>query len=171
MPRIPLRWMIRQCFLANTGIQFYRETFKHIGLDPTTLFPFVTTRPPAMETSASCVAEATASTYCPDPGLVTLNDQAQASPTAACTFKSENHEELLDALSPLYDQLELSKAWWILEILPLRHLVQDRKEMSWKHYWRCVFFTARPFRCHSCGPGFSPQGELGPRPSDSKPCS
>jgi hypothetical protein len=31
--------MIRQCFLANTGIQFYCETFKHIGLDPATLFP------------------------------------------------------------------------------------------------------------------------------------
>jgi hypothetical protein len=128
--------MIRQCFLANTGIQFYRKAFKHIGLDPTTLFPFVTTRPPALETSASCVAEAKASTYCPDPNLVTLNDQAQASPIAACTFESENHEELLDSLSPLYDQLELSKAWWILEILPLRHLVQDRKEMSWEHNWR-----------------------------------
>lgn len=133
--------MIRQCFLANTGIQFYRKAFKHIGLDPATLFPFVTIRPPALETSASCVAEAKASTYCPDPHRVTLNDQAQASPIAACTFKSEDHEELLDALSPLYDQLELSKAWWILEIIPLRHLVQDRKELSWKRYWRYVFFT------------------------------
>ena len=163
--------MIRQCFLANTGIQFYRKAFKHIGLDPTTVFPFVTTRPPALETSAPCVAEAKASTYCPDPNLVTLNDQAQASPIAACTFKSENHEELLDALSPLYDQLELSKAWWILEILPLSHLVQDRKDLSWKHYRRCVFFTPRPSSFHSYGRDFFSQGELGPRPSNSKPCS
>ncbi len=133
--------MIRQCFLADTGIQFYRKTFKHIGLDPTTLYPFVTPRTSALEASASCVAEARASTHCPDPTLATLNDQAQASPIAACTFKSENHEELLDALSPIYDQLELSKAWWILEILPLRHLVQDRKEFSWKPYWRYVPFT------------------------------
>jgi hypothetical protein len=136
LARIPLRWMIRQCFLANTGIQFYRTTFKHIGLDPTTLFPFVTTRPLALGTSASCVAEARASTYCPDPHRVTVNDQAQASPMAACTFKAEEHEELLDALSPIYDQLKLLKAWWILEILPLRHLVQDRKELSWKPYWQ-----------------------------------
>jgi hypothetical protein len=141
LARIPLRWMIRQCFLANTGIQFYRKTFKHIGLDPTTLFPFVTTRPPALETSTSCVAEARSSTYCPDPHHVTLNDQAQTSPVAAYTFKSEEHEELLDALSPIYDQLELLKAWWILEILPLRHLVQDRKELSWKSYRPYVFFT------------------------------
>jgi len=136
MARIPLRWMIRQCFLANTGIQFYRKTFKHIGLDPTTLFPFVTTRPKALETSASCVAEAKASTHCPDPYQVTFNDQAQASPIAACTFKSEEHEELLDALSPIYDQLEKVKAWWVLEILPLHHLVQDRKELSWKPFWQ-----------------------------------
>jgi hypothetical protein len=134
--------MIRQCFLANTGIQFYRTTFKHIGLDPTTLFPFVTTRPLALGTSASCVAEARASTYCPDPHRVTVNDQAQASPMAACTFKAEENEELLDALSPIYDQLKLLKAWWILEILPLRHLVQDRKELSWEPYWQYVFFTA-----------------------------
>jgi hypothetical protein len=136
--------MIRQSFLANTGIRFYRETFRHIGLDPATLFPFVTTRPPALETSASCVAEARASTYCPDPPQVGLNDQAQASPIAACTFKSEGHEELLDALSPHYDQLELSKAWWILEILPLRHLMQDRKETSWKHYCGMSFFFFTP---------------------------
>ena len=133
--------MIRQCFLANTGIQFYHETFKHIGLDPTTLFPYVTTRPPALETSASSVAEARASTHCPDPLRVTLNDQAQASPIAACTFKSEEHEELLDALSPIFDQLELLKAWWILEILPLRHHMQDRKKLLWKPEWQYVFFS------------------------------
>jgi len=133
--------MIRQCFLANTGIQFYLTTFKHIGVDHTMLLPFVTTRPRELETSTSCVAEAKASTYCPDPQNVTLNDQAQASPIAACTFKSEEHEELLDALSPIHDQLDLLKAWWILEILPLRHLVQDRKELSWKSYWQYVFFT------------------------------
>jgi hypothetical protein len=136
--------MIRQCFLANTGIQFYRTTFKHIGLDPATLFPFVTTRPPALETSASCVAEARASTYCPNPHQVTLNDQAQASPIAACTFKAEEHEELSDALSPIYDQLERLKVWWILEILPLRHLVQDRKELSWKSYRQYVFHPQFP---------------------------
>src|SRR6267154_2038629 len=137
--------MIRQCFLANTGIQFYRTTFKHIGLDPAALFPFVSTRPPALETSASCVAEAlaSASTHCLDAHHLTPNDQVQASPMAACTFKSEEDEELLDALSRIYDQLELltGKAWWILEILPLRHLEQDRKDFSWKPYWQYVFFT------------------------------
>ena len=156
MARIPLRWMIRQCFLAKTGIQFYRTTFKHIGLNPTTIFPFVTTRPPALETSASCVAEARASTYCPDPLRATVNDQAQASPIAACTFKSEEHEELLDALSPIDDQLEKLKAWWILEFLPLLHSEQDRKDFSWNSDRWYVFFPPILSLCHSHGCDFSP---------------
>lgn len=119
--------MIRQCFLSNTGIQFYRNTFKDIGLDPATIFPFVITRPPALEAFVSCVSVARASTHCPDAHHVAHDDQAQASPMAACTFKSEEHEELLDALSPIHDKLELLKAWWILEILPLRRLVHGRK--------------------------------------------
>ena len=60
---------------------------------------------------------------------------------AACTFKSEEHEELLDALSPINDELEKRKAWWILEVIPLRHLEQDRKDFSWKPYWQYVFLS------------------------------
>jgi hypothetical protein len=37
LARIPLRWMIRECFRANTGIQFYRESLKRVGLNPDTL--------------------------------------------------------------------------------------------------------------------------------------
>jgi len=160
--------MVRQCFLADTGIQFYHRTFKHIGLDPATLFPFVTPRPAALEPSASCVAEAKASTYCPEESDITRNDEVQASPIAACTFKSEEHEDLLDALSPIYDQLELSKAWWILEFIPLHHHVQDRKEYSWKHYWKYVLFPLIPALRYSCARGCSPQDELWPRPPNSK---
>jgi len=37
LARIPLRWMIRQCFLAKTGIMFHGERLKTIGLDPNSL--------------------------------------------------------------------------------------------------------------------------------------
>ena len=34
LARIPLRWMIRECFQANTGIIFYARALEHeIGLD------------------------------------------------------------------------------------------------------------------------------------------
>lgn len=38
--------MIRQCFLANTGIQFQTELLRSVGLDPNSLYPVVKERPP-----------------------------------------------------------------------------------------------------------------------------
>ncbi|KAH9854309.1 hypothetical protein C2E23DRAFT_775632 [Lenzites betulinus] len=39
LARIPLRWMIRECFRTRTGIRFHGELLKDIGLDPATLWP------------------------------------------------------------------------------------------------------------------------------------
>lgn len=39
LARIPLRWMIRECFRTNTGIRFHAELLKEVGLDPCTLWP------------------------------------------------------------------------------------------------------------------------------------
>jgi hypothetical protein len=147
--------MIRQCFKVKTGIQFHLESFKDIGLDPTTLFPIVTDRPRALEPSASAIADVKASlkvsAHVAEPSDATLTDETHATPTAASTFKSEEDEELLDALCPIYDQLKLAKAWWILEIIPLRHRVQNRHDMKWKSYSQYVFFPkdfVSPL-CHS----------------------
>jgi hypothetical protein len=52
--------------------------------------------------------------------------------------RSEEDEELADALTPIYDQLKLSRFWWILEILPMRHRVQNRDNALWKSEWRYV---------------------------------
>jgi hypothetical protein len=133
--------MIRECFRTNTGIQFYRDSFKDIGLDPDT---FLDPRPPALVPTPTRVAqvEAAAQTaaHAPEPSDGTLVE-AQASPTAACSFKSEEDEELADALSPKYDQLELSKPWWILELLPMRHREQNRKDYSLTYEWKYVFVS------------------------------
>ena len=142
--------MIRQCFLANTGIQFYRETFKDIGLNPETLYPFVLPRPKALTADASIVAKVKMATnHKAEPTDATLVDEVQASPTAASSFKTEEEEEVADALCPLFDQLKLSKTWWILEILPLRHRKQNRHDSSWVSYWMYVFF-------HTCFPASLP---------------
>ena len=134
--------MIRQCFLANTGIQFHREAFRDIGIDPDAIFPSVVPRPPALKASAYVPpAENGASAHVAEPIEATLTDEVQASPTAAATFKSEEDEELVDALSPIYDELQLSKAWWILELLPMRHHHQNREDGSWHNYWSYVFLS------------------------------
>jgi hypothetical protein len=42
----------------------------------------------------------------------------------------------------LYDQLKLSKSWWILEIIPLRLRAQIRHDAVWVPYWRYVSSVA-----------------------------
>jgi len=128
--------MIRECFLAGTGIQFHRDSFKSIGLDPAALDPFVVTpRSKPLVPYPTTVAELRASAHKAEATEATLTDEAQASPIAASTFQSEEDEELADAISPIYDQLKLARGWWILEILPLRHRVQNRRDTSWKPFW------------------------------------
>ena len=39
LARIPLRWMIREVFRANTGIRFHTEPLRELGLDPASLWP------------------------------------------------------------------------------------------------------------------------------------
>ncbi|EJF67348.1 hypothetical protein DICSQDRAFT_77001 [Dichomitus squalens LYAD-421 SS1] len=41
LARIPLRWMVRECFRTNTGIRFHAELLKDVGLDPQNLWPHV----------------------------------------------------------------------------------------------------------------------------------
>ncbi|KAF7348055.1 hypothetical protein MSAN_01757900 [Mycena sanguinolenta] len=65
LARIPLRWMIRECFKvtflvftlqidvnqtpkADTGIMFDAQRLQELGLDPATLYPFVLPRPPPL---------------------------------------------------------------------------------------------------------------------------
>ncbi|KAL5495495.1 hypothetical protein ACEPAI_958 [Sanghuangporus weigelae] len=47
LARIPLRWMIRECFRTKTGIIFDKDMLKKdIGLDTDTIYPYVHPRPP-----------------------------------------------------------------------------------------------------------------------------
>ena len=137
--------MIRECFRANTGIQFYRDSFKSVGLDPDT---FLKPRPPALTptpTQVSQIIEAAASA--PEPTNGTQDTQA-----AAASFKSEEDEELADALSPKYDRLKLFKPWWILEILPMLHRKRNPEDHSLTQEWKYVL-VSNTFLGHSHGYG------------------
>ncbi|KAH9960918.1 hypothetical protein BC827DRAFT_1206197 [Russula dissimulans] len=124
LARIPLRWMIRQCFLVDTGIQFHRDAFKDVGLDPSSLFPFVLPRPAPLKPTRSEVARIK-SFHSAEPTDGTLVASVQASPTAASTFRTEEDEELVDSL-----------AWWVLEVLPLRKKGAAQKHTPWKKSFR-----------------------------------
>ncbi len=130
--------MIRECFLVNTGIQFHREAFTDVGLDPDALYPFVHPRPPALAPSAAQVTQVKAAAHAAEPTDETLTE-VEASSTADSTFTSEEIEDVKDALSPIYDQLKESKLWWILEFIPMRFGEQDRRSFSMEHHWKYVF--------------------------------
>ncbi|KAJ6541648.1 hypothetical protein B0H19DRAFT_959195 [Mycena capillaripes] len=116
LARIPLRWMIRQCFLLETGILFHADMLRLVGMDPDTLYPRVLARPPPLlkspQESQSTGAMKTAGSV------------------AECDFKSEEEEDLVDALSPINDELKRRKIWWILEILPQKLRFQENDD-SW----------------------------------------
>ena len=131
--------MIRECFKARTGIMFECERLRAIGLDPSTLYPDVTPRPPPLPVGSASYQEVPKK-----PSiirrLISLGKSAAASSADPGPVRvgSEEEEDLKDALSPVYDQLKLQRSWWVLEVLPLR-LRYQRANNEWVSYVGLVF--------------------------------
>ena len=117
--------MIRQCFLAETGIMFNAELLPKIGLDPRTLHPLLD-RPDVVTLERA------------DRTRI-LNDPNGKSKIIAHkdAILTEEEEDLVDILSPINDELSRSKSWWLLEIIPLKYRHQ-KKDGTWIWRMRCV---------------------------------
>ncbi|KAF8996537.1 hypothetical protein BDQ17DRAFT_1429684 [Cyathus striatus] len=120
LARIPLRWMIRECFKTKSGIIFETNGLRRLGLDPSCLYPDVLPRSPAL----------------PSGGItqpIPPKEQSKAEIAAAAEAEMQETEEQLDlkdSMSPVYDQLSLHWFWWILELLPMWHRWQLSND-SW----------------------------------------
>lgn len=137
--------MVRECFKTNSGIIFHTELLREIGLDPSTIYPLVLPRPPALfDLAKTQVVEEPPYTsffaklynfFARSSGANVAQLDAQK-----ITFTNEEEEELRDALSPKYDQLSISWSWWILEILPMsvRYQKNDNQWMSTLKYVNLV---------------------------------
>ncbi|OJA08866.1 hypothetical protein AZE42_01742 [Rhizopogon vesiculosus] len=119
LARIPLRWMIRECFKAEVGILFHRDMFKEIGMDYATLHPRVLERPNIIHHSP-----------CPSPRCPP--DSMGQDPTKSTDpaiiygdFISEELEDVADAISRKHDKLIEAWRWWILEYTPQPTYYQD----------------------------------------------
>ncbi|KAJ7506925.1 hypothetical protein B0H11DRAFT_1973404 [Mycena galericulata] len=135
LARIPLRWMIRECFKADTGMLFDPVRLQELGLDPATLYPFVLPRPPPLPVGDAKIESLPKRkswlrrlisrkktldfTVSPE-----LEDHSPEKPAHGM----EEEEDLKDALSPIYDQLKLSPFWWILEVIPMNFRYQKRDD-------------------------------------------
>ncbi|KXN92070.1 hypothetical protein AN958_10122 [Leucoagaricus sp. SymC.cos] len=126
LAHIPLRWMIREMFKMNTGIIFKSEMLRVIGIYPERLYPEVLPRPPPLpipEVPEPKLPPPTKPTL-----LQTITNLIPCVPgpkpkefgLSPYGYISEEEHDLLDALAPTYDQLQLNTHLWKpLEIYPL----------------------------------------------------
>ncbi|OCH95705.1 hypothetical protein OBBRIDRAFT_787909 [Obba rivulosa] len=138
LARIPLRWMIREIFKADVGIRFHADLLKTVGLEPKSLYPYVQTRPPAITELPSHIKEALQKEADEKAVAEKLGKRKRGMSTATVAIGTqpkvqltEEEEDFVDAHCPIYDELQLARWWWILELLPLTHRRQDSKG-KWK---------------------------------------
>jgi len=152
LARIPLRWMIRECFINNTGILFHSAELDELGICPTTLWPVVkiptppephSTKQTDVDMDSGHVHEATGDTLVRGKGhALDATDATAVSiprlapsrlvPDTAITLASE--EDMKDAVTPIYDQLSKVWWWWILELMPMRQRYQ-RHDGTWRSWF------------------------------------
>ncbi|KAL9108620.1 MAG: hypothetical protein Q9227_006566 [Pyrenula ochraceoflavens] len=139
LSRIPLRWMIRQCFECDTGILFDTAGLAQQGLDVHSLWP---TYQPQSRPS-----------YGPPPTLMEKYESRKLPPlhwrsllisaeedqldqneidAAKSGILSESTEDHFDALAPINDQLTQAKGWWILEVWPVKMRVLAQTGEGWE---------------------------------------
>jgi hypothetical protein len=144
LSRIPLRWMIRQCFECDTGIMFDTAALAEQGLDVESLWPVYqkpckpTVGPPPallekkeMETLAPLRRR---STFLP----IDSDDDEKKSMDAPTVedlqyiLPSEATEDHFDATARVNDQLKDAKGWWILEFWPVKIRVLAKDGEGWE---------------------------------------
>ncbi|KAG6875734.1 hypothetical protein C0993_007737 [Termitomyces sp. T159_Od127] len=121
LARIPLRWMICECFRAKSGIIFVSDGLPRVGLNPTSLYPCVQRRPPSLSAGGSYIQNI------PTTIPTAIQQKIQLSPGVDSLIqitKSKEEHELLDALSLIYDLLDLVPIWWSLGFYPMRQHYQ-----------------------------------------------
>lgn len=104
---------------------FLSDGLRGAGLDPASLYPYVQKRPAPLPVAGATIQRIPSSKipktpkhYAEVDDLVTL-------------VKTEEEHELYDAMSPVYDQLDLAWFWWFLELLPVKQRYQ-KSDNTWE---------------------------------------
>ncbi|PVH79272.1 hypothetical protein DL98DRAFT_461268 [Cadophora sp. DSE1049] len=152
LSRIPLRWMIRQCFECNTGILFSTAALAETGIDVPTVWPvYKQTRKPVVGPSPCTVELYEAGDLPPLERRSTAlgvddehEDKEKAkehpwrkqstrpNPQSDFDLLPEHVEDHFDAMAPINDQLEQAKGWWALEFWPVKVRVQKKDTEEWE---------------------------------------
>lgn len=137
LARLPLRWMIRECFRAGTGIQFKADYLEALGLNPESLWPEVIK--PGAHDVPNHVGNSMSRK---DKNMPDAEISIPTTVMQRALMRLETDADKADAGAELFDQLKRSRWWWFLELLPIRELEQEADDGRWKKKW--TFNRGRP---------------------------
>ncbi|KAL3426797.1 sporulation associated protein [Phlyctema vagabunda] len=170
LSRIPLRWMIRQCFECDTGILFGTAALAEIGIDVPTVWPiYKKHKKPVVGPSPGMVEQYEAGALPPlrrrstALGVDPIIRRKSEAGTLVETMQSDNFnaaekrrleaellpervEDHFDAIAPINDQLEIAKAWWVLEFWPVKVRIQKKGSSEWEKVVRLNMGRFRAIR-------------------------
>lgn len=165
---IPLRWMIKECLLAGTGILFDQRALSIFGFDFKELketlrqeftarglsfhgFGFeshpesfnLSTKPPPTSTTAptehvSTSESSVTSRWFSVPSHLMPNLHQIFYDHSLLNLAIQHTRDARDCAAHIWDQLDIQKAWWILEILPMLTTYQTA-DGTWIRQRRCVY--------------------------------
>ncbi|KAJ7878580.1 hypothetical protein B0H14DRAFT_2711527 [Mycena olivaceomarginata] len=137
LAHIPLRWMIRECFKARTGMVFSATELAKLGIEPSYLYPDVRPRPDVdVVTGGSQTIRAIEA-----PGWVPwaksfLHSTPETVQELMLPNMSEEELDARDALASMYDQLVLkSGTWQAMESFLTKKSVYDATTDTFKNVW------------------------------------
>ncbi|KAL4073212.1 hypothetical protein V8B97DRAFT_198361 [Scleroderma yunnanense] len=122
LAQITLRWMIEQIIGSSCGILFDDEEMKNFGI----------TMPGQVTGNGTTLDSPVAK----EPGTVSTLPKSDVNGSSGLTTKPipSSDPEFEDAIAQLFDSLQIQKAWWLLEIVPLPWSWQDDDNV-WHVKW------------------------------------
>lgn len=135
--------MVEQVILSQCGILFDEKALERVDM-PLSSFPLPQT-PSASEDSnrkPQLMEDKMDPSTAPD-GVASLSVEELEAPSHVPsvgpadppTVPSQPNPETCDALAPSFDELQLNKSWWLLEIMLLPFAWQDAHG-KWHTKWR-----------------------------------
>jgi len=129
---ISLRWMVKQVILSQCGILFDHAALRRADIDISSIIVMDPQQPTVRDF------------WKPGPRM-----RKSPSPVPIHEDADGNDEELWptdqDVLTDCHDQLKLTKAWWMLEMLPMKYAWQDAQG-KWHAKWGFNFGKGRRIR-------------------------
>ncbi|POS83721.1 hypothetical protein EPUL_002963, partial [Erysiphe pulchra] len=172
LARIPLRWMIRQCFECNTGIIFKTAGLAETGIDIHSVWPvYKVPKRPVVGPSPTHFNKYMAGKIAPLQrrstalGIESSKPNSSHERLSSTPEKSlglefpgsekaneevemlpEQAEDHFDSLAPINDQLKLAKGWWLLEFWPVKIRRQREDSDEWEKVVRLNLGSYRAVR-------------------------